>query len=349
MAAGAAALVPLMVAAGAATATAAAATPAGALTRSCQMVEIPVALAAGDPADQHLAADYCVPPGSRARAADVLVPGATYNDTYWDWPQDPQLYSYVDKTLAAGRATLAISRLGTGASSHPASSAVTPAVSAYAVHQAIQWIRARGYAQVDLIGHSLGSVIAVMVAASWPGDANRVVLTGYLNDLTPGDAAAQGDVYPAVDDPLFAHSGLDSGYLTTRPGVRAALFYYHGNPQMEAYDEAHKDVLSGPEFAAVGAIADPPSTNPSSSVTVPVLIVVGQEDYLMCSAGAPDCTSTGALQSYEQPYFSRSPSLTVRSVPDTGHDLALSSTADESFAWINSWIDLAGGRRPAAP
>lgn len=309
------------------------------------MVNIPVALAPGDAAGQQLSAEYCTPPGPRASTVDVLVPGATYNEAYWDWPVDPAAYSFVDKDLLAHRATLAVSGLGTGASSHPVSSAITATVSAYTIHQAIAWIRHAGYQKVDLIGHSVGSIIASLVAATWPGDAGRVVLTGDLSLVSANENAAQADIWPADQDPQFAGDGLDPGYLTTVPGIRGTLFYYNGNPAVVAWDESHKDVVSATEFESALALpALPPGpANPTDGITAPVLLLVGQQDHLLCQGGGtPDCANLPALQAFEAPYFARAVSLTVLSVPRTGHDLALSPTAGLSFAMINAWINTHG-------
>lgn len=308
------------------------------------MVDIPVALAPGDAADQQLSAEYCRPAGPRVSTVDVLVPGATYDEEYWDSPVDPATYSFVDKDLREHRATLAVSRLGTGASSHPLSSDITATVSAYTIHQAIAWIRGAGYQNVDLIGHSVGSMVASLVAATWPADANTVVLTGDLNLISANVSTAEADLWPANQDPQFAGDGLDPGYLTTIPGTRGSLFYYDGDPAVVAWDESHKDVVSGAELESALALpALPPGpANPTDEITAPVLLLVGQEDYLECEGSSLDCANLQALQAFEAPYFASAASLTVLSVPGTGHDLALSPTAAQSFAMINEWINAHG-------
>src|SRR5512140_226897 len=85
--------------------------PAAAGTATCQQLSLPVALAPGSSPGFHVAARFCQPPGWGAGIpgdVDVLVPGATYNGSYWDWPQDRPRYSYVLRTLAAGRATFVV-------------------------------------------------------------------------------------------------------------------------------------------------------------------------------------------------------------------------------------------------
>jgi hypothetical protein len=67
----------------------------------------------------------------------VLVPGLTYGASYWNFPVDPARYSYVRAATAAGYATLAIDRLGTGASDHPPAAQVTAMSEAFARHDVV--------------------------------------------------------------------------------------------------------------------------------------------------------------------------------------------------------------------
>src|SRR5687767_9490539 len=68
----------------------------------CASFNVPVAPAQGQPHNWKVAATYCQPFkwAKGQRQVDVLTHGATYTNTYWDWPQNPGLYSYVGKTLA---------------------------------------------------------------------------------------------------------------------------------------------------------------------------------------------------------------------------------------------------------
>lgn len=318
-----------------------AAAPAAAGARQRQAVKISVPLGPGVPAGQWIAAEYCTVPGPHPAAIDVLVPGSTYDHSYWDWPQNPALYSYTDKTLLAGRAVLALDRLGTGGSSALPSTQVTDSADVAALHQAITWARGRGYDQVDVIGHSLGSIIAAEEASTYPADPAKLVLTGYLNDLTADLQSFETQFHPAADDPQFAGRGLDPGWITTLPGARGPAFYVNADPAVIARDEARKDIVSLTESEDAGAwsAAPPNSASPAGKITAPVLLVVGQDDWLFCqSAGAPDCAQLSALYQLERPYYSGAASLTIATVPGTGHDLALSPTASLSFAMINGWI-----------
>ncbi|HSX17074.1 MAG TPA: alpha/beta hydrolase [Patescibacteria group bacterium] len=306
----------------------------------CVPFNAPVALGSGQPFNQHIAGAYCQPFAwaKGSHQIDVLTEGATYNSSYWDWPQNPALYSYVQKTLKAGRATLTYDRMGTGKSSHPVSTDITMAADAYVLHEIIQVLHLVGYNNVNSIGHSYGSGIALHEAGTY-NDTSRVVLTGYLH--TPRNDVVAGATYPANQDPAFAGQGLDNGYLTTKPGTRKTSFYSTAaSQQVIDYDEAHKDLVSGTGFG--GYFADravPAGTNLTNQITAPVLLIDGQQDFVFCFNPAYlDCTDESAVLAHEAPYFTGTASLTAKTVPNTGHDLTLHPSANDSFATINSWI-----------
>ncbi len=313
---------------------------------NCQNIRLPVAIAPGQPTSRTIAGIYCQPAvwAAGAHEVDVLTPGATYNSSYWNWPQDPALYSYVDKTLQAGRATFDYDRIGTGQSSRPPSGAVAISNEAYVLHQIVTWLRGNlGYSQVNLIGHSLGSVISIAEAGLYQ-DVSRVVITGLLHAPNVGAGFAttlESLLYPAALDPQFIGTGLDPGYLTTIPGDRRADFYSAAaDPAVVGYDEGHKDVVPVTDLASLATTwALPPGLNASDSITAPVLVVIGQQDAIFCTdPPVLDCSQQAELLASEAPYYAAAASLVIDSIPETGHDIALHPSADQSFALINQWI-----------
>jgi pimeloyl-ACP methyl ester carboxylesterase len=320
-------------------AAAATATTAG----TCRTVHVPVTLPAGvpDPApDQVVSALYCTPTAAaQGRPIQVLVPGATYDSDYWNW-QHPAFYSWTARALATGSAVLDYDRLGTGASTSPPAADLTVQGDAYVLHQVLGWVRhSAGYTNVNLIGHSMGSAIAAQDAGTWPADASRLVLTGMLNYNSPASSAAMSTAaYPASDDPQFPQAG--PGYLTTVPGVRSTLFYdtATASAAVISWDEGHKSVAAADEFATMAALfAAPPAASITNLITAPVLIVVGQEDALFCS-GTVNCADPASTLAYEKPYFPQAATLSLDTIPGTGHDLALHPSTVVSFARVTGWL-----------
>jgi pimeloyl-ACP methyl ester carboxylesterase len=313
---------------------------------SCQSIRLPVALAAGRPASQVISATYCQPLvwAGGPHEVDVTTPGATYGSAYWDWPQDPSLYSYVDKTLQAGRATFDYDRVGTGKSTHPPADQITITSEAYVLHQIVSWLRSSaGYSQVNLIGHSLGSVISIQEAGIYR-DVSRVVVTGLLHIPNVGlgfAATLLSLVHLAVLDPEFTGQGLPPGYVTTIPGDRGKDFYSaSADPAIISYDEAHKDIVPLTDLSSLGTTWGlPAGTNAADSITAPVLVVIGQQDAIFCTdPPILDCSVAAQVLASEAPYYASAASLTANIVPGAGHDIALHPSADQSFAQINEWI-----------
>jgi pimeloyl-ACP methyl ester carboxylesterase len=307
----------------------------------CFPLTLPVALGAGLPVTDSISGTLCLPANIFVRTVDVLVPGGTYTRTYFDWPVRPELYSYVRHALAAGRATFALDKVGTGDSSKPVSTSVTMEANAYTVHQVIQLLKSsHDMDKVNLVSHSVGSMISVFETALYH-DADRVVLTGMLHALGPGVQTSPADFYPANLDPQFTGIGYDSGWLTTLPGTRSGLFYYAktADPAVIAYDEAHKSVESATNLVeALNQKNAPAGLNFSNQITVPVLHMAGEFDLFGCQGAQLDCSNSAAVLAFEAPYFTSAPCLTTGIVANTGHDLNLHPSAPQTYKIINRWL-----------
>ena len=337
----------LLAAAGiAAVAPAAAARADGLPALNCSAYTLPVAIADPGPANQTMWGQLCYRGSREPATVELLVHGATYNHLYWNFPYGNGYYSYVDAATLAGYATFDIDRIGDGYSSRPPSADLDLTAGAVALHDAVTALRSGGvgghaFTRVVMVGHSLGSIEAWVEDADYH-DVNALIITGALHQLSPNaTAAVQADFYPAADDPKFAGSGLDPGYLTTRPGTREALFYQPAtaDPAVVALDEANKDTVTAAEIDGIlSTLAQPAAQQPSYQINVPVLVVVGAEDNIFCAGvTAYNCTSAASVQSYESQYYSPAAHLKVAVIPGTGHDLALSTTAPITDAVMIAW------------
>lgn len=310
---------------------------------TCQSLRVPVALGAGQPVQYSLYGQLCLPSSGESDAVQLLIPGATYGHIYWDFSYQPQTYSYVRALTAAGYSTFNVDLIGVGLSSHPDLSLVdvTMDTEAYVIHEIVQDLRAglignQAFARVLLVGHSLGSGFTWLEAGTYH-DVDGVIITGLLHHLN----ATQLDVmlasfYPADLDPRFANAGYGVGYLTTEPGSRAGDFYYQpdADPNVIATDEATKETTTdGVARTFAPVLID----GISAQITVPVLLVVGQQDNIVCGLLATNCSSAATVEQAEALYYAPQAQLQVAVIPGPGHDLNLHEAAPLCFAAITAW------------
>lgn len=310
---------------------------------SCRELYFPVTLVA---LPQTMHGTLCVPSGG-ANTVQVLIPGGTYNSSYWDIGYEPAVRSYRLAMNNAGYATLALDRLGTGRSSTPPSAVLTTITEAAVVHQVIQAVRsgAQGprFGKVILAGHSFGSGTASIEAATFH-DVDAVLVTGLAHRLNlAGTVAVFAATYPAMLDPRFATGGFDVGYLTTVPDSRYSIFHAPG-PKVAgavAFDEATKDTSAYEQAAdlfPVGIIAPY-----SLLIDKPVMVVLGQ-DTVFCGLLATNCSSADGIRTSELPYYGAGVDLTTYALQGYGHAINYAPNAPDYFRAVVGWADRKVGR-----
>ena len=327
--------------------------PAAAATASttagrCAELDIPVTAGLLLPATMH--ATLCTPDTANPATApvQVLVAGGTYGSAYWSGLGITQ-YSYTAAANAAGTITLALDRIGTGRSSKPLSALVTTDVQASAIHQVIGKLRTGAldgvrHGRVALVGHSLGSMTAVIEAATYR-DVDAVILTGYTHKISMADTLA--GVITQMHPAILEGRTLDPGYLTTVPGIRPAQFYSAAdrNPALMAAEERSKDIFSIAELP-IASLASLAGLSPAVSrgIAVPVLQAVGELDGVFCGPAGSDCSSAQALHAAEAGGYSTA--LTTYVQPGAGHSLALARDGAQFAAFANTWLaGVIGGTR----
>jgi pimeloyl-ACP methyl ester carboxylesterase len=270
----------------------------------CRDMSVPVSLTNGTPRNYRIWGRMCRPSNRTPGTVQLLLHGATYSASYWDWPVDPGRYSYVRHATAAGYATFAVDRIGHGRSSRPTSTLIDTAANVVTAHQLVQDLRdgtiAR-YAKVITVGHSYGSVIAMEEAAQYQ-DVTATMITGLTHKFSAsGITAVTAALHPAPGDaPRFA--GLDAGYLTTQPNSRVRVFYRAAatDPRVLAWDESTKDTVTATEF---GTFAVSLANGSASRIRVPVLLAVGEYDTILCGADGTDCSSATRVRDQEEAFF----------------------------------------------
>lgn len=283
----------------------------------------------------------CAPSG-RKLATVLLVHGSTYDRHYWNQTGlDPNRYSALKLLAKAGYQTVAIDRLGSGASSRLSDEAQTADASADAIHAVIRQLRRSTEfrtvsSKLFVIGHSSGSTLAIREAAAYD-DVDGLVLTGLFH--TPGIGADLflPMLYPASDDPKFQGGPqIPAGYVTTIPGVRVLWYDIYGpnaDPAVLRYDEAQlKDAM--PQ-ADSGGFVDEVFVQPRSpQIHKPVLVVVGNHDSSNCDP--PDCRPNATAESS---FWPQSSDVQVKLVRNVGHVLNLHTNARQTTDTIRRWID----------
>lgn len=303
---------------------------------SCSAKDIPTPIAGAADAFVHIT--LCVPAVARG-PLQILIPGATYDSTYWDFPVDPERYSYRRAANAAGFATLTVDLLGTGASAVPPSVAISGDAQALAVHEVVSYARSGigSYrpGRVVLVGHSEGSMVAVLEASRF-GDVDGLVLTGFSHDVNPVQSVlGSASFIPAPWDPQLGVRYRDPGYLTTRPGSRQAAFYAPASPEpaVVAADEATKSVMPAAMTAHALLTIVTPLTR---DLRVPVLGVVGRRDSVFCG-NSGDCVDADTFRAREAGFYGTAADYRAYVLPGAGHilDLMSGNTAyrDAVFAW----------------
>ncbi|HEX4864393.1 MAG TPA: alpha/beta hydrolase, partial [Acidimicrobiales bacterium] len=272
----------------------------------------------------------------------VLVHGATYNHIYWDFPYQPETYSYVAWADGQGFATLAIDQLGVGESSRPRGELLTHHCLAESLHRLVDIIRGPGigghsFRRVVSVGHSAGSLASGLEAGTY-GDVDGVVLTGILGPNASGivndDKRILGAFVPVADDPILRHLPVaaDPGYMTLLPQARVPLFYRvpPADPTLIVVDETLKDVMTVGQWATHGDAAEA-----CGSIPCPTLVINGQYDAFHFDPGVDaDIGSVLARAERAAPaHYTFAPP-----VADMGHNLNQHPEARGFYESIGKWL-----------
>ncbi|WP_051899069.1 alpha/beta hydrolase [Sciscionella sediminilitoris] len=287
----------------------------------------------------------CRPANSRPGTVLLAVHGQTYNHTYWDFPY--QDYSFRKMMNRAGYATLLIDRIGMGASTVPPSAQLNLAVEARQVHEVVQRLRTGRiggvpFAHVILAGHSMGSAVANLEAATYR-DVDALLTTSLAHHVDPAGimAIAQAAHSPNEDPVLAGRHDYDEGYATTRPGTRKSVYYANLpiDPAVLAIDEYTKDAN------VVSESRDPAVYDPAISrkITAPVLFVLGGRDPLFCAPGYEDCASADTVRAQEAPDWTSAAGFEVFVLPETGHSPNLAPNTRAYQTAARSWADRVVG------
>ncbi len=266
----------------------------------------------------------------------VLVHGWTYNHRYWDpYGAAKPGRSYARFMAKKGYVVLALDLLGTGASSVPDGEMLTFTENVRSLIQALTPIRLQRHLQhnyirhIALVGHSGGTILSVLTAASAPNLADFLIATGW--SYVPHQVFSQDIIDVAL---------RQTPYIRFPSALRTALFYYEptarprqiafdnsqladqfprgalteGLPILTALDENDIDTIK--RFSLV------------DKVKVPVFVQLGDMDVI-----AKPSTSEA-----EEEVYSGSPDVTVQVLENIGHSLNLHINRKTGWRNIHRWL-----------
>ncbi|KAI9802074.1 MAG: hypothetical protein M1833_001995 [Piccolia ochrophora] len=293
-----------------------------------------------------ISARYCPPRMFHRGCNDriqLLVHGATYTKEYWAtgaWGDRNQSYSWSKFANEAGYATLAVDRLGNGASSLPDPLQITQLpLQVEVLHHIIQRAKRGEFtgqpSKVIFVGHSYGSVAGFSVAQQYPADIEKFIVTGCTSDFG-NMMAATADLQPlaasAVDPSRF--SGYAHGYLTHSAETGRTSAFYTGayDPAIPPKDYATKETVTVGEL-----ISFPPLT--ISAYNGPVLLITGDRDQLFCGVDPPGyCGSQLKPLANSASLFPNASSFEYYGPPDTGHDINFHYSAPVTYKVAHHWL-----------
>jgi pimeloyl-ACP methyl ester carboxylesterase len=198
---------------------------------------------------------------------------------------------------------------------------------------AIAFIRALGYDQVDLIGFSLGGAVAQMVALQAPDLVRRMVVAG-------SGPRGGGGIWKM---PFIVGGAYTKAFLTrkdprhflffprTTEGKKAANAYFARLAERTA--GLDKPISSQARLAQLKAITSA-GLNPAddlSQITIPVFVANGDKDLMVASEHSRDMAA-------------RLPDSRLRIYPDSGHG----GIFQYHHEFVPEVLDFLGSRSAAA-
>jgi pimeloyl-ACP methyl ester carboxylesterase len=269
------------------------------------------------------------------RPLQVLVHGATYNHTYWDFPAvNGEGYSYARYMAARKYVVLAVDLPGAGESDKPSGANLTLADTSSAVRQVIEALRSGAnpvghrFSPIVLVGHSAGSIAATYAQASWhPADALVITASRHLVGEVLSLPITQV-ILPLLLELVNALKSVP--YFSLLSEDRTALFYYPlgADPDVISLDNATADQWTNGQLLTTFIAFLNPSIDQVNQVTGPVLIQLGTNDALF----------PAALPEIERALWT-STSPDIETLTGIGHDFNLHLNHEDGWRGIDVWIN----------
>ena len=304
---------------------------------TCEHYRIPTRFSAENWFEYDIVGELCWTGQLSEKTLQILIAGAGYGAVYWDFPYQPDTYSYKRAALREGYATFNYYRTGTGASDHPFGMLVNVENQVQVLAQIIQFLQTeKSIGSIVTVGHSLGSVISLAHASEYSGQLSGIILTGFLHNSNPAfnQAMRSGtDLAPFTSD--FSGHIVDPVYMVSKSNTRKDIFYNLGNtdPLVPVVDELNRQTLTVAEIISMLKYF----SMSAAAIQVPVLIVTGEEDFVVCG-GELECGDHQRVEEHEQQFFSASACVKTRMIANAGHNINLHKNAQATYQILFEWL-----------
>lgn len=209
--------------------------------------------------------------GNKKRTPLILLQHFTGTMDYWD--------PAVVNRLAKNRPVIAFDNTGVGATSGKVPDNVDQMAK-----DALAFVKALGYERVDLLGYSLGGMIAQTLAAEHPELVRRVVLANTVHQGGGNDLL--NVVQQAMEQKTYADPRMVLFFTKSEESIAAGKeFLKRTSARKHDRDpEAGPDVAEAQAKAIIGfSTTQDPSNKLLKSINQPVLIVTGSSDSMLPS------------------------------------------------------------------
>jgi pimeloyl-ACP methyl ester carboxylesterase len=264
----------------------------------------------------------------------------------WFWRFPMPAYDYATQEARLGHASVVIDRLGYDSSPGPEGTQTCLGAQADMVHQAIGQLRAGSYqldgstpvrfGPVTLAGHSLGGLISEVEAYSF-GDIDALALfawadQGFSEDAT-ADGLMQGGKCAQGGEPAEPGGPGGYAYFASSPDDSRALLFHDAEPAVidQALALRNRDPCGDVNSEIPGIALDNARVH---EITVPVLLVFGEEDATM--------SDPHSAAQQQQQAFTGSHDVTLKFVPDASHALTLERAAPTFRGIVSDWLAQRG-------
>ncbi len=251
---------------------------------------------------------------------NVLVHDITAGGWFWHLREHPA-YDYATQLAMRGETSLVLDRLGYDDSPLPDGRKTCLGAQADMLHQVVGQLRAQGYDEVVLHGHSVGAAIAELEAATFSDVDGLVVMSWSDSGATPH----------AIREAVLQHAACLTGRTTAPYGRTARDFreLLFVTAPVEVVETATRlrnedpcgDAVSLAQLVVVNNVA-------THLIDVPVLLLFAGKDAL----NRPDARWLQPLA------YGLGARVTTRVVPGAGSALPLEQSAATTREHVLTWL-----------